>query len=400
VRPRFPLIVVLSLLAARASAQTPERVPSAPVRIGPLELYPTLALTNFGLDNNVFNEPNQAAPKRDFTITLTPATDLRLRLGRARLTGTVKEDFVYYQTYANQRSANMSLKGGLQSQLNRVILKGGASYLSTNERPGFEIDVRSQRYEAGVNGSVEIRILPKTFVGLRGDQTSFDYDENAVFLDSNLHNTLSRTTTAGSLTVRYRITPLTSFTVDAGLEHDRFEFSPLRDSDSTRVVAGVRFEPRALLKGSAAFGYRDFQPLSPDTAPYRGSVAAVDLTTALGPTKLALQGNRDVQYSYDLNQPYYVQTAATGSITQHIVGSVDMVGRLGVARLDYQNRIVTGLLLPLRTDYVHSFGGGLGYRMARRTRIGFNVDESRRTSGVALRQYDGLTIGTSVTYGF
>jgi hypothetical protein len=391
---------VFSLLAARASAQTPERMPTAPVRIGPVEVYPTLALTNFGVDSNVFNEPDQAAPKRDFTLTITPATDLRLRLGRSRLTGTIREDFVYYQTYASERSANTALNGGFQSQLNRVILKAGASYLSTRERPGFEIDVRSQRSEAGVNGTVEIRILPKTFVGLRADQTRIDYDKDAVFLDSNLHFALKRTMTTEALTVRYRVTPLTSLTADVGREQDRFDFSPLRDSDSTRVMAGVRFEPRALIKGSASFGYRDFEPLSPDTAPYRGAVAAFDLFTALGPTKLALQGNRDVQYSYDLNQPYYVQTGASGSITQHLVGPVDAVGRLGVARLDYQNRIVTGRLLPVRTDYVHSFGAGFGYRMARRTRIGFNVDESRRTSGLVLRQYDGLTFGISVTYGF
>src|SRR6185369_12145710 len=122
---------------------------------------------------------------RDFTMTITPATDLRLRLGRSRLTGTVKEDFVYYQTYANQRSANTTLNGGFQSQLNRVILKAGASYLNTNERPGFEVDVRTRRYEAGVNGTVEIRVLPKTFVGLRADRVRIDYDEDAAFLGSS-----------------------------------------------------------------------------------------------------------------------------------------------------------------------------------------------------------------------
>jgi hypothetical protein len=400
VRPRFSLIVVFSMIAIRAAAQTPERVPSAPVRIGPLELLPTLALTNFGVDSNVFNEPNQAAPKRDVTFTITPATDLRMRLGRSRLTGTIREDLVYYRTYASERSANTRLDGGFQSQLNRVILKAGASYLSTRDRPGFEIDVRSQRYETGVNGTVEARVLPKTFVGLRADQTRVDYDKAAVFLDSNLQYALKRTMTTAALTVRYRVTPLTSVTVDAGVEQDRFDFSPLRDSDSTRVMAGLRFEPRALIRGSASFGYRDFQPLSSDLAPYRGIIAAADLSTALGPTKVALQGNRDVQYSYDLNQPYYVLTSATGSIAQHLVGSIDVLGRIGIARLDYQNRIVTGLLLPLRTDYVHSYGGGLGYRMARRTRIAFNVDQNRRTSGVELRQYDGLIFGISVTYGF
>jgi hypothetical protein len=398
---RLLLIVLFWTIAAPAFPQTSERLPVAHLRLGPLQLYPTIALTNLGVDTNVFNEPNQAAPKRDFTMTITPAVDLRMRLGRSRLTGTVTEDLVYYRTYAGERSANGSVKGGVQVLLTRVILNGGVSYLSTRERPGFEIDVRSQRNESGVNGTAEVRALPKTFVGLRGKRTKVDYDKDAAFLDSNLHFELNRTETTGALMARYRLTPLTNFTFDVGLQQDRFEFSPLRDSDSTRIAAGVTFEQRALISGSASFGYRDFRPTSSDVAPYRGSVAAVDLyTAAFGSMKLGLRADRDVHYSYDLNQPYYLQTGAIVSITQHLYGPLDLMGRFGVARLDYQNRITPGPQLRARTDYMQYYGGGLGYRAARRTRIGFNVDQYRRTSGVELRQYNGLTFGTSVTYGF
>src|SRR5437867_6344612 len=110
-RRRFgATLVVLILTAPLARAQTPE--PGAPdpakvrVRIGPLSLNPTFALTNAGIDTNIFNEPDQLAPKRDFTMTVTPATDLWLRLGRSCLTGNIKEDLVYYNKYAIERSAN------------------------------------------------------------------------------------------------------------------------------------------------------------------------------------------------------------------------------------------------------------------------------------------------------
>jgi len=49
---------------------------------------------------------------------------------------------------------------------------------------------------------------------------------------------------------------------------------------------------------------------------------------------------------------------------------------------------------------MHTFGGGIGYRASRRTRYGFNVDEYRRTSNRVLLQYNGLTMGVSVTYEF
>src|SRR3977135_3539517 len=52
------------------------------LRFGPLSLNPTIGLTGAGVDDNVFNDPDQVA-KSDYTATLTPATDLWLRFGRS-----------------------------------------------------------------------------------------------------------------------------------------------------------------------------------------------------------------------------------------------------------------------------------------------------------------------------
>src|SRR5438093_2713859 len=103
-------IVVLMMTPPLARAQSPEAGAPDPakvrVRIGPLSLNPTFGLTNAGIDTNIFNEPDQLAPKRDFTMTVTPATDLWLRLGSTWLTGNVKQDLVYYNKYLSERSAN------------------------------------------------------------------------------------------------------------------------------------------------------------------------------------------------------------------------------------------------------------------------------------------------------
>ena len=144
-------IAVLMLGAPLARAQAPEVGAPDPakvrVRIGPLSLDPTFALANAGIDTNIFNEPDQLAPKRDFTMTVTPATDLWLRFGRTWLTGNIKEDLVYYNKYASERSANSHFTAGWLVPLNRLTVKVGTDYLSTRDRPGFEIDARSQRKE-------------------------------------------------------------------------------------------------------------------------------------------------------------------------------------------------------------------------------------------------------------
>jgi hypothetical protein len=167
------------------------------------------------------------------------------------------------------------------------------------------------------------------------------------------------------------------------------------------ITAGIKFDPFALLKGSARFGYRNFQPLVAGLPNYRGSTAAVDLTyVALGSTKVTVTGTRDINYSYDINQPYYLQTGAELSLAQQIFGPVDVVGRVGIQRLDYRDRAGAVIAVSDRTDYVHSYGGGIGYHLGRDIRIGFNVDQAHRTSAVSDRQYDDLRYGAAVTYGF
>src|ERR1700722_8025393 len=216
--------VLLMFLAKPLFAQTTEPTtvdptttdPSATatVHFGQLALRPTLALTNLGVDTNVFYQPDQESPKSDFTATVTPATDLWLRLGRSWLTGTVKEDLVYYRRYASERSVNGFYDAGLLVPLNRVIFNAGGSYLDTRERPSFEIDVRSQRYETRANGSIEVRTLPKTFFGVRVERATIDFAQSAEFLGTSLQYALNRTTSTAALTVRHRLTPLTTLTLD------------------------------------------------------------------------------------------------------------------------------------------------------------------------------------------
>jgi hypothetical protein len=155
------------------------------------------------------------------------------------------------------------------------------------------------------------------------------------------------------------------------------------------------------LKGSATFGYRDFKPLQSDVPGYKGSIAAVDLSyVALGSTKVSVQAGRNVQYSYDINQPYYVQTGITASLAQQIFGPVDVVGRIGAEQLVYRDRAGAIVAASNRTDDIRSYGGGVGYHLGRDFRIGFNVDNARRTSAVRGREYEGLRYGAAVTYGF
>jgi len=119
----------------------------------------------------------------------------------------------------------------------------------------------------------------------------------------------------------------------------------------------------------------------------------------LGITKFAVNGTRDIQYSYDIDQPYYLQTGINLEITQQIAGPLEAVGRAGTARLVYQDRTDAIVAVSNRVDHVETYGGGLGYRVGPDTRIGINIDQYEGLSPVIGRQYKGLRYGVSVTYG-
>ena len=404
-RRRIFAALSLALLTAPASfAQTtgdggpdPSRVR---VRIGPLWMNPTISMPNIGIDTNVFRDPPNLTPKRDFTVTVSPKTELWLRMGRTWLSGLIAEDVIWYQKYTTERSANSTYMIGWKAPLNRLVLTTSATWLSTRERPGFEIDVRARRREPMYTGSVEVRGFAKTFVGVRGSWRRVRFDQSAVFRGSSLQEQLDRTATSATVTLRHELTPLTSITFSAGRSEDQFTAAASRNAISTDYAVGLTFDPAALIKGSATLGYTVYRPEAADLPDYRGTTAAAGLSyTPMGSTRFAGTIARGVEFSYDINQPYYLLTGGTASIAQQIFGPFDVVARAGAQRLKYQSR--TGVIVadPDRTDRVRTYGLGVGIHMGPDLRLGFNIDKERRTSVLIEQQYNGLKYGSSITYG-
>jgi hypothetical protein len=328
-----------------------------------------------------------------------PSAELWLRMGRTWLTGAVREDIVWFKEFVSERSVNSTLRGAWVVPLTRLSFNLGAGWRDTRERPGFEIDARADRREVDYNGAAEIRVLSRTRFGVRGERRSVEFEEGEVFLGTDLREQLTRTATAAALTVRHELTPLTTLLINLAREQDRFEYSPQRDTNTQRVDLGLEFDPFALIAGTARLGFRSFDPLATDLPGYSGATFSGNVTyVALGSTRLAVQALRDVEYSFDINQPYYLQTGFGVALAQQIYGPIDAEARVGAQRLVYRARDDTDTIQD-RVDRVRSYGFGTGYHVGRDLRIGFNVDHQRRTSNEAVRAYDGLRYGLAVTYG-
>jgi hypothetical protein len=265
-------------------------------------------------------------------------------------------------------------------------------------RPGYEIDERARREDYGGRAGLAVRVLSKTKLVGWASSNAFRFDASTAFEAENLSYALDRDTKAFGGGLQVELTPLTTLLVDAETGEDRFLTSPERDADSVRAMGGFRFKPFALIDGSVLVGVRSFETLSPLVPNFDGVVAAVDLGYTLRSTRFSGQYNRDITYSYENIEPYYLQTDWELTVVQKITTNVDVVGRGGRYRLDYER---VGLDSDVRrSDSGVRYGGGVGYTLGEYVRVGFDVNYiDRRSEADITRNYEGVRAGVTMTYG-
>jgi len=398
-------LVLLSVLLVCAPAPAfGQQDPNGPdasrvrVRFGPIMLNPSITLGSIGIDDNVFNEAED--PKRDFTMTISPRTDVYLRLLGTWFTATVSEDVVWYQKYSSERHGNSSYGLAWKWPLTRLTVNTSVLHTNTSERPSYEIDARAERALNAFSAGASFRFLPSTGIEFTARKDTTDYAPT-VYNGVNLQSELSADDTTLTIGVNHKLTPLTTASATVSRREDRFPFNPIRDSNKTEARLVMAFDPRALLKGSVSIGYTNLQPLSPDFPDFRGVTLAASIVYApYEVTKLTIVADRQVQDSYDINQPYFIQTGGSLEIDQRVFRRVDVVLRGGIERLQYLDRSDVVVDYSNRTDFVVRYGAGLVYHHRPNLRIGINYDQTHRDSVIGSREFTRPLLGTFLTYDF
>jgi hypothetical protein len=130
-----------------------------------------------------------------------------------------------------------------------------------------------------------------------------------------------------------------------------------------------------------------------------GATLTANVSYEAWPSSLiTVEGMRDVEYSFEDAQPYYLLNGLTGTLTQRVFGPLDVQGRAGLRSLDYRNRMNVPGLPPERRDHVTVLGAGLGYNLGRDMRFAIDTEHHRRTSAIADRRFSGARYGVTITY--
>jgi hypothetical protein len=229
------------------------------------------------------------------------------------------------------------------------------------------------------------------------------FAEGVVFEGVPLSRTLNADTFSIEGGMEVYVTPLTTFSVTASRQLDRFELTPERDSNTFRIMPTIRMEAPAIISGSLAVGYRRFSPLSQELPAYSGLVAIGSLShTFAERTKVDLVLSRDVQYSFELNQPYYLTTGFRVTTTYQIRDDLDVRLTGGRERFEYRAEEAVTDALPddMRVDRSDILDIGGGYRLQPNFRIGLDVEYARRLSDRPGRDYRRTRVFGSMSYGF
>ena len=393
-----------------ARAQTADASPidgtrtDSRLHVGPFYVAPQMVLRQFGVDNNVFNQATDA--KSDFTVDAAPELDVALPVShRALVRVTGIADLVYFAKYSSERSVNPLIKTRGETYFQRLTLYGEASVDSSRERPNFEIDVRSRRLESDIHAGAQLHVTPKFSVDLAGRRETTGYDAGTFAEGVDLRTTLNHSSTGVLVTPRYDVTPYTTASAQLEVFHDEFPFDAARGSSNLRMMPGIEFNPRALISGQAYVGYRRLTPDNPSLMPaFAGVVANVGLSyRLLSATKVDVTFNRDLQYSLELLQPYFIDNSVGASIRRQLGGSFDVAvhGERHLYRYENYLPAVPGAAeLANRTDQTVLYWGSLGYWFRRDLRLGFTVTSSNRESPLPGRSYTGVRFGTDLTHGF
>ena len=392
-------LLVCSLAAALPPAGAYAQSPDAErpsLRLGPVELKPRLALTNVGFDNNVFNESTD--PKRDFTFVASPDLEVSVQPGRLRLAFTTGTEFVYFREYTSERSVNRNFAG--RAELDLTILKPFVSVSSgqTSSRPNAEIDIRARHHPRLYTAGTRLKVASRSELVLTAREVRDSYEDGVEFRGVELARTLDQRTRGYDAAFNVALTPFTTTGLVVTREEERFDHSPLRDSDSWRIAPTVTFSPLGLVTGTASAGYRQLNGIDPSMPDYEGVIASGSVGILfVSRYKLDTVFTRDVRYSYEETLPYYLVTGVRATLAAQAVGRLEVRALGGRESMTYRARDV--VTVPGR-DRLTSYGAGLGYRVGERARVVLDLEIFRRTSTVdPVRAYRNQRLTAGLAWG-
>jgi putative beta-barrel porin BBP2 len=250
-------------------------------RAGPVYVQPVAVLKDVGYDTNIRFESPKA--EGDTTATVGGAVGLLFLAGNRGGVRLFQEaDYVGFgaNTDLNHWNGTSRARGVLL--LKRAQLSLEDLFTSVQERPTTEIDQRVRREDHGLTAEMKSRGQSRfgARAWLREERIAYSSREPGI---EDIGDKLNRVEGTLAVIGEARLLPKTTFTLEGDVQRYDFEDRSLgRDSRSTSILPGVRFDPSASIQGEIKVGSIAFEAPDQPENNYHGLVADSAVSARLG----------------------------------------------------------------------------------------------------------------------
>ncbi len=275
------------------------------LRWGPVRARPSLALTNVGYDDNVYQKTDAPAVG-DYTGTLSGRADFLVLFGRrAFLTANGRLDYTAYARESSQSFWNEYASGRLTVPLRRFGVYADLAANRYKERPVDQVDARTDVREDRIGAGFLLDLGWRTDAEIGTVRTSWEYDDPD---NPSIGRSLDRTETGARALVRYRALGRTRVLLEAESLDVAFESAEMgRNATLRRLLPGLDFGEGGRLSGTIQIGPGRLDPEAPETPPFSGTVGEAKVAYRLGSgTTLVAEGRRDVRFAAYQSDVYYL----------------------------------------------------------------------------------------------
>ena len=159
-------------------------------------------------------------------------------------------DLVYFAIFASERSVDPRFLVRAE-RAQRLTLFVEESYENTRQRPNYEIDVRARHTNNTLSAGASVGVASRVSVELSARHRSTRFDGDEFSGSQYFKETLDRDSNTYGAVTYFEHSALTSLGLLTEYQTERFTESPIRDTNSFRIMPGVTMTPRALVSGAA-----------------------------------------------------------------------------------------------------------------------------------------------------
>jgi hypothetical protein len=377
--------------------------------LGPFKINPYLRLSA-GYDNNIYAAVGETAPISDFVATVSPQFNIYLPVRDSLLLSFfLGPQYVYFAETKKERALNNNYSSSFRLLIfNRFVLSAAYDFAKTKSRISTEINRRIVEQSNSYGGSISFETARQTSIGISSSLRRYRY-EDVTLPDSPvpLSNALNRDERNARLRFYYKIFSDSFFFVDFGYTVYKFTTpeASFRDSHSYQIYTGVQFPLLGRTKGTLSLGYKKFLPQDKSLKMYYGLVGDTNLEYRLGRFGLRLQYTRDVPFSYEPNNIYYIDNRIGAGLSFYMSQSTrwDYNFYHGKGRYPEEDliQLPDGSFEELKRSDIYQYHSvGIVLRIIQNSGIGLRGNYTERNSNYNLYNTHDFFLEVFFTYEF